>query len=58
MMEISQQIVSQIRQQNVTFLSQEALFSPGSQIEATLVIAELFDFSAAALVVIDYKSRA
>ena len=54
-MEVCQQIMSQIGQQDVTFLSQEEAFSAGREVETALVIAELFDFSRAALVIIGQK---
>jgi hypothetical protein len=43
--EIGQHIVRPVGEQHEPFLSQEALFRSGSQAQAVLVIAELFDFS-------------
>ena len=51
MMEVGEQIVGQIGEQHVAFLTQEAVFSPGRKAQAALVVAELLDFGGAACII-------
>jgi hypothetical protein len=55
MVEIGQQVVSQVGEQDEAFLSQETLLSPGSQAQTTFVIAELLHLSASTAIVTGHK---
>jgi hypothetical protein len=49
--EISQQVVSQIREQYEAFLGQESSLPPGREIETVFVIPELLHFRSTTVVV-------
>ena len=51
MVEIGQQIVGQIREQNVALLAEKTVLSPGFQAQTALIVAKLLDFCAAAVIV-------
>jgi len=54
-MEISQQIVRQVRQENITFLTEEAAFSASFQAQTRLIVAELLYFSTASGIIGGHK---
>ena len=51
MIKIGEQIVSQVGQKDVTFLTQETVLAPGFHTQTALVISELLDFCAAAIII-------
>lgn len=54
-MEISQQVVSQVCQEDITLLSKEAAFSASFQVQTGFVISKLLDFGTASSVITGHQ---